>query len=62
MPTDYNPLCPEGFSEARVLGTKGWLTECPNMKPREGDTSMEYEHYECKVCGKRTKLDYDEMR
>lgn len=36
--------------------------ECPNMKPKEGDTDMEYEHYECKVCCERYKLDYDEMR
>ncbi len=35
---------------------------CPNMKPMEGDTSMEYEHYECKVCGEYYKLDYEEMR
>lgn len=35
---------------------------CPNFLPEEGDTSMEYEHYECKVCGKRDKLDYEEMR
>jgi hypothetical protein len=38
------------------------ISECPNMKGREGDLSMEFEHYECKVCGKRDKLDYEEMR
>lgn len=56
--------CEKGFSDTRAeqaTGT-GWLWECPNMKEREGDRSMEYEHYECKVCGERTKLDYDEMR
>lgn len=35
---------------------------CPNMKEREGDTSMDYEHYACKVCGRTMKLDYEEMR
>lgn len=35
---------------------------CPNMKGRENDYSMDYEHYECKVCGRFYKLDYDEMR
>ena len=36
--------------------------DCPNMLPVEGDTSMTHEHYECKVCGRRMALDYDEMR
>lgn len=35
---------------------------CKNMKSVDGDTDMEYEHYECKVCGRRMKLDYEEMR
>lgn len=35
---------------------------CPHMKDREGDTSMDYEHYDCKVCGGHIKLDYEEMR
>lgn len=35
---------------------------CPNMKGVEGDVSMEYEHYECKVCGRTMKLDYEEMK
>lgn len=35
---------------------------CPNMLPKEGDTDMNYEHYECKICGRRISLDYDEMR
>jgi hypothetical protein len=38
------------------------ITDCPNMKAAEGDTSMSYEHYRCKVCGMRDKLDYEEMR
>ena len=37
-------------------------TQCPNMKEREGDTSMTHEHYDCKVCGAHVALDYDEMR
>ena len=36
--------------------------QCPNMRPVEGDTDMSYEHYACKVCGRRVALDYDEMR
>ena len=54
--------CPEGFSNSHTIINKGWLWECPNMKPVKGDTSMEYEHYECKVCGRSDKLDYEEMR
>lgn len=34
---------------------------CPNMKPVEKDTSLTTEHYECKKCGRRVWLDYDEM-
>lgn len=37
-------------------------TACPNMKEREGCTSMSYEHYDCKVCGAHVALDYEEMR
>lgn len=35
---------------------------CKNMQPKENDTSMEYEYYNCLVCGRYYKLDYDEMR
>lgn len=35
---------------------------CKNMKERENDLDMQYEHYECKICGRTMKLDYDEMR
>lgn len=35
---------------------------CPNMIGVEGDLSMTHEHYECKMCGRRHALDYDEMR
>jgi len=35
---------------------------CPNMREREGCTSMRYEHYDCAVCGAHIALDYDEMR
>lgn len=35
---------------------------CPNLKEVEGDLSMTHEHYECKVCGRRMKLDYEEMK
>jgi hypothetical protein len=62
--TIRSELCPLGYSDAkpREPSTKGWLVDCPNMKALEGDTSMEYEHYECKACGATTKLDYEEMR
>jgi hypothetical protein len=33
---------------------------CPNMK--EYGLDMEYERYECKVCGRRYKLDYEDMK
>ena len=38
------------------------IHDCPNMKPVEGDTDMEREHYECKVCGKTDWLDYEDMK
>jgi hypothetical protein len=34
--------------------------KCPNMK--EYGNSFEYEHYKCEVCGRRYKLDYEEMK
>lgn len=46
-----------------VVDEKEWTTwRCPNMQEKEGDLDMEYERYECKVCGKTMKLDYEEMR
>jgi len=38
------------------------IHQCPNMQPKENDTDMNYEHYECKVCGKTDYLDYEEMK
>ena len=38
------------------------ISECPNMKAVEGDTSMSHEHYACAVCGRRESLDYEEMK
>lgn len=38
------------------------ISSCPNMKRKVGDLSMDYEYYECEVCGKTDKLCYDEMR
>lgn len=38
------------------------ITDCPHMRSKKGDTDMSYEHYECLVCGRTAKLDYDEMR
>lgn len=39
-----------------------FIMECPNLKPRDGDMDMNYEHYDCAVCGRHVKLDYEEMR
>ena len=35
---------------------------CQNMEAVPGDLDMEREHYECKVCGRRISLDYEEMK
>lgn len=32
------------------------------MKEVEGDDSLSFEHYECKKCGRRVSLDYEEMK
>lgn len=53
-------MTPADDTRACQQGVLYWM--CPNMKERENDTSMEYEHYECKVCGRTYKLDYEEMR
>lgn len=45
-----------------VCKTRFPITECPNMKQVTGDLDMNYEHYECSVCGKRDYLDYEEMK
>lgn len=55
------------WEERQELGKQPCTNEreswqCSNMKEVEGDTSMEYEHYECKVCGRRISLDYEEMK
>lgn len=56
-----------GWLEVDTLGKEPCKTDreswqCPNMQEVENDTSMTHEHYECKVCGRRVALDYDEMR
>lgn len=48
--------------EGVVCTTERESWTCKNMKEVPGDTSMDYEHYECKVCGRRMKLDYEEMK
>lgn len=55
------------YSDNKELGktpceTERASWECPNMLPVEGDTSMTHEYYQCKLCGRRVALDYDEMR
>ena len=57
----------EGWSENTALGKRPCDNErdswqCPNMKKREGDADMNGEHYDCKICGRHVRLDYDEMR
>ena len=54
-------LIPSSLGEL-TCKTKQDSWRCPNMKEVEGDLDMNYEHYECKICGKTMKLDYDEMR
>lgn len=49
MNDEENKKCPFGYIH--------W--QCPNMEPVKGDTSMNYERYECPKCGMRYKLDYD---
>lgn len=57
----------EGWSTNPDLGkvpciTKRESWQCPNMKYRSNDTDMSGETYECKVCGKREYIDYDDIR
>lgn len=35
---------------------------CENMKEVENDTGIDYQHYECKVCGRTMSLHYEEIR
>lgn len=39
----------------------GERNKCPNMKYDENAGGMEYELYECAVCGERYKLYYEDM-
>lgn len=60
-------MCIPAWPIRNELGKEPCKTEreswqCPNMEPVEGDTDMRYEHYECKLCGRRVTLDYEEMR
>ncbi len=55
------------WDEDKTLGKIPCTTErqswqCPNMKSRENDRDMSYEHYDCKVCGRHVSLDYEEMK
>ncbi len=57
----------EAWPEDKTLGKEPCKTDretwqCPNMQRVDGDRSMTHEHYECKLCGKRHALGYDEMR
>lgn len=55
------PVSPVEASPVKCANERESWT-CPNMLGVEGDTDMDYERYECKVCGRRMKLDYEEMR
>ena len=56
------PLAETKEAKTKLCQTRQESWACPNMKEVENDTSMTYEHYECKICGRRMALDYDEMR
>ena len=51
---------PELGKEACTNERDSW--QCPNMRPVPGDLDMEYEHYECRRCGRKVTLDYEEMK
>ena len=51
---------PDLGKEACATERDSW--QCPNMRPVLGDLDMEYEHYECKLCGRKVALDYEEMK
>lgn len=48
--------------EIKICATERDSWTCPNMKEKEGDTSMTHEHYKCEVCGRTMAIDYDEIR
>lgn len=52
----------ERLVEGRKCATERETWTCPNMRGVDGDLSMDYEYYECKVCGRTMKLDYEEMK
>ncbi len=57
----------EAWANDPALGKEPCTTErqswqCPQMKPVDGDLDMSYEHYECKLCGRRIALDHEEMK
>lgn len=54
MKKQYTYQCEKGLD-------KSDNHKCPNMKYDEEDTSMESERYECKTCGQRYKLYYEDM-
>lgn len=62
------PITDAMLSESRQASvTQSCATDreswaCLNMKPIEDDSDMQYEHYECKVCGRTMKLDYEEIK
>ena len=56
------PVCSAEDTSKAPCKTERDSWDCPNMREVECDTSMTHEHYECKVCGRRMALDYDEMR
>lgn len=62
QPADEGPLEPTVRPHGECHNGHKFKTQCPNMKEREGDTSMTHEHYDCKVCGAHVALDYEEMR
>lgn len=53
---------PQAGLDHKICKTEQESWKCPNMLPLEGDKDLECEHYLCKICRKRMKLYYDDMR
>lgn len=66
---DFSFGAPEVPTTEEIAGTENVMCttdrqswSCKNMQEVVGDLSMTHEHYKCELCGRRMKLDYDEMR
>ena len=48
--------------ERQICTTEKETWSCSNMRSKQNDTDLCYEHYKCVVCGRTMKLDYEEMK